>query len=78
MRSLTEDGDQTFAANLGNRKLNPSSLSGGDQFLLKIAQAALFVPANQFADVLAGRAPISGSDLPLDVFLWSFGKRNVQ
>src|ERR1019366_4089970 len=36
------------------------------------------VLADQFADVLAGRAPVPGVDLALDVLLESFGKRNVQ
>ena len=67
-----------FAANLGDGDFNFSSLGGGDEFLLKTAQAALLVLADEFADVLAGRAPIAGGDLSFDVFFQSFGKRDVQ
>jgi hypothetical protein len=36
------------------------------------------VLADQFTDVLAGGAPVTGVDLALDVVFESFGKRNVQ
>ena len=75
---LTEHSDQTFATNLGDGEFNFSSLGGGYEFVLEIAEAALFVPPNQFADVLARRAPVAGSDLPFDVFLQSFRERDVQ
>jgi hypothetical protein len=70
----TERDDQAFAANLSDGDLNFSSLGGGDEFLLESAQAALLVLTNQFADILAGRAPIAGGDLPFDVFFESFGE----
>jgi hypothetical protein len=41
-------------ADLGNGELDFVALGGGDQFLFEIAQAALFILAYEFADVLAG------------------------
>jgi len=34
-------------------------------------------PANQFADVLAGRTPIAGSYLAFDIILERFGEGDV-
>jgi len=50
-------------------EFNLRTLGGSHQFLLQIAQAALFVLTNQFADIFAGCAPVAGSYLSFDVAL---------
>jgi hypothetical protein len=77
-RPPAERGDQTFAANFGYGDFNFSSLGSSYEFLLEIAEAAGFILTDEFADVFAGRSPVSGGDLAFDVFLERFGERDVQ
>jgi hypothetical protein len=45
--------------------------------LFQVAQAALFVLANQLPDIFAGSTPIAGCYLPFDVVLESLGERGI-
>jgi len=45
--------DQTFLANLGDRDFDLGACNSGEEFLFKSAQAALFVPTKQLADIFA-------------------------
>ena len=75
---LAKGSEQAFAANLGQGDFDFRSFGGGDQFLLEIAEASLFVLTDELADVLAGRAPIAGGDLTFDILFQGFGERDVE
>ena len=75
---VAESGDEAFATDFGKRDFNFRSLGGGDEFLFEIAEAAFLILTNEFADVLAGRAPITRSDLAFDVLFQGFGERDIQ
>jgi hypothetical protein len=77
-RPAAECGYQAFAADFGDGNFNFPSPSGGYELPLEITEAPCFVLTDEFADVLAGRTPIAGSNLPFNVFFQSFRKRDIQ
>jgi hypothetical protein len=75
---LAKGSEQAFAADLGQGDFEFRSLGSSDEFLLEIPEPAFFVLTNEFADILAGRAPIAGSDLAFDILFQRFGKGDVE
>ena len=75
---LAKRGDQALAAYFGQRDLDFRSPGRGDEFLLKITQSPFFILPNQLADVLAGSAPVAGSDLSFHIFFQGVGQGDVR
>ena len=53
-------------------------LAAATSSCLEIAEAAFFVLPDEFADVLAGCAPIAGGHLSFYIFLQRLGERDVE
>jgi hypothetical protein len=51
------------------------TFGSGDEAGFEIAESTLSVLPNQFADVFAGRAPVSGGNRAFGVFFERFGER---
>jgi hypothetical protein len=76
--TFAEGANEAFAANFGYAKFYFGTLGRGDEARFEVAEAACFVLTDEFADVLARRAPIAGSDLAFDVFFECFRERDIQ
>ena len=75
---FAERANEAFAANFGNAQFYFGTLGRRDQAGLEITEAARLVLADEFADIFAGRSPVSGGNLSLNVFFERFGERDVQ
>jgi hypothetical protein len=75
---FAESANEAFAANFSYAQFYFGTLGGGDKAGFEIAEAAGFVLTDEFADILAGSSPISGSDLALDVFFECFREGDIQ
>src|ERR1035441_7761250 len=65
-RPFTQGRYQSFLADLGHLHFKCRACDSGEELLLQVAQPPLLVLSDQLADVLAGRAPVTGIDLVLD------------